>query len=283
MPLALCSLGCFQVYGPPQRLRFKATPLPGAASREIELETAKRVVAARLSNARLVKRVQVETTGLNGLEVVVYGADEAALEKIKQHVTEWGQLEFAEVANPVDHAEFVNGAAADAEREVVVDGESKAEWLPVQTERNGEPASEFAQASNVVSRTRNVDGKPRTEWLVIYEPGFRITGDMLKHAAAGIDQTGGPSIQFVLTEEGANHMKMLTSALRRGGARTSKLAIILNGTIYTAPNVQSPISDRGEITGRFTQKEVNLTVNVLRSGRLPCQLTFDRMLEASEP
>ena len=37
---------------------------------------------------------------------------------------------------------------------------------------------------------------------------------------------------------------------------TYKLGIILDGELYSAPSIQSTISDRGEITGTFTKEEV---------------------------
>src|SRR5439155_21709410 len=50
------------------------------------------------------------------------------------------------------------------------------------------------------------------------------------------------------------------------------LAIILDGLIVSAPTINSEIREHGQISGSFTQKEVDSMVNILRSGSLPSTL-----------
>lgn len=50
------------------------------------------------------------------------------------------------------------------------------------------------------------------------------------------------------------------------------LAIILDGMVMSAPTINSEIRTQGQISGNFTQKEVDSLVNILRAGRLPATL-----------
>src|SRR5205814_2617199 len=50
------------------------------------------------------------------------------------------------------------------------------------------------------------------------------------------------------------------------------LAIILDGLVMSAPTINSEISTHGQISGDFSQKEVDSLVNILRAGALPATL-----------
>jgi len=52
------------------------------------------------------------------------------------------------------------------------------------------------------------------------------------------------------------------------------LAIILDGRVYSAPRIESRITDEGRITGYFSQEEAADLGLVLRSGALPASLTY---------
>jgi preprotein translocase subunit SecD len=95
-----------------------------------------------------------------------------------------------------------------------------------------------------------------------------ITGRDLKSARAGIDpQTNAPDVQFNLNPAGAEKFKRET-----GRSVGRRLAIILDGTVASAPTIQSQISDSGVITGRFTTQEADELAKVLRAGALPATL-----------
>jgi preprotein translocase subunit SecD len=97
-----------------------------------------------------------------------------------------------------------------------------------------------------------------------------ITGRDLKNARAGIDpQTNAPDVQFSLNPQGAEKFKRETG--RNVGRR---LAIILDGSVASAPTIQSQISDSGVITGRFTSQEADELAKILRAGALPASLKY---------
>jgi len=96
-----------------------------------------------------------------------------------------------------------------------------------------------------------------------------ITGRDLKNARAGVDQNNAPDVQFTLNPQGADKFKRETG--RNVGKR---LAIILDGTVASAPTIQSQIGSEGVITGRFSAQEADELSKVLRAGALPASLKY---------
>jgi preprotein translocase subunit SecD len=97
-----------------------------------------------------------------------------------------------------------------------------------------------------------------------------ITGRDLKNARAGIDpQTNLPDVQFTLNPQGASKFKRETG--RNIGRR---LAIVLDGSVESAPVIQGQISTDGVIHGRFTPQEADELAKVLRAGALPATLKY---------
>ncbi len=91
-----------------------------------------------------------------------------------------------------------------------------------------------------------------------------MTGEALADARVDYGQFGSPEVTFSLTAEGAKVFSQMT-----GANIGRRLAIVLDGKVKSAPTIQSQISDRGQITGRFTQDEAADLALVLRSGALP--------------
>jgi len=89
----------------------------------------------------------------------------------------------------------------------------------------------------------------------------------LKSASPGQDQMGRRAIDFVLDDKGGIIFGKIT---RENIGRP--LCILLDGTAISAPNIQSRITTRGQITGSFPQTEVIDMVNKLNAGSLPARL-----------
>ena len=59
-----------------------------------------------------------------------------------------------------------------------------------------------------------------------------------------------------------------------------QLAVVLDGKLYTAPTIQSPIkAGSGEITGQFSDEEVNNIANALQSGSFPFMIRVDSVYD----
>ena len=106
----------------------------------------------------------------------------------------------------------------------------------------------------------------RKYYLVKKEP--EITGEALADADVMYGGLGEPEIHFTWSSEGASKFYEITTKLLH-----KQLAIVLGGRVYMAPEIQSPIRDRGQITGKFDLEEARRIVRILRAGSLPAELT----------
>jgi preprotein translocase subunit SecD len=85
-------------------------------------------------------------------------------------------------------------------------------------------------------------------WL---EPDAIMTGDMIASAATMTDRDGNVVVGFQLTQEGKARFAALTRA--NIGRR---LAILVNGTLVSAPVIRSEIAEgAGQISGRWETAE----------------------------
>ncbi len=88
------------------------------------------------------------------------------------------------------------------------------------------------------------------------------SGKDLKSAQPSYDQAGNPNIQF--TTKDPKRFYDITS--KNVG---KPLAMFLDKHYLSAPTIQSPISDTGEITGAFTTDQTASLANDLNAGALP--------------
>ncbi len=81
-------------------------------------------------------------------------------------------------------------------------------------------------------------------------------------------RTGQPAVSFSLDVGGARLFAQLT-----GNNIDRAMAIVLDDRVYSAPTIQSRISSEGQITGNFSDKDIEYLLKVLNSGSLQAQLT----------
>ena len=92
-----------------------------------------------------------------------------------------------------------------------------------------------------------------------------LEGDVVVSAADTYDQYGRPCVTMSMNTDGSRRWAHLTKS-NIGRA----IAIVLDGCVYSAPNVNSEITGgRSEITGNFTIEQTKDLANVLRSGKMP--------------
>ena len=111
-------------------------------------------------------------------------------------------------------------------------------------------------------------GAPSTMYYVVRRASV-VTGRDLRNARPTLDENNLPAVGFSLNSDGAR--KFGTATEQNIGRQ---LAIILDNRVFSAPVVQSRISDEGRISGAFTQQEAQDLSLVLRSGALPASLTY---------
>ncbi len=111
---------------------------------------------------------------------------------------------------------------------------------------------------------KNKEGKPVGYTFFILKREPILTGAYLKDAYPSQDETGMPAVSFVLKSEGARIFKNYTK--NHIGTR---LAIVLDNKVQSAPVIRSEIGARGQISGQFTYQEARDLSIVLRAGALP--------------
>ncbi len=90
----------------------------------------------------------------------------------------------------------------------------------------------------------------------------------VERAAEGRDQVGRPSITFEMDPRGGVLLGELTERHVK-----SPMAVIFDDEVYTAPTLQSAISRNGEISGNFSQEEIDYIKRVLNAGALQAKLS----------
>jgi hypothetical protein len=152
---------------------------------------------------------------------------EAAVEAARAQ----GRLEFALLANEIEHANLI-AAAQDAEDEVYQDGKLVGAWRRVGKAANGKPR-EIGVEFSAAHRTRESAGASFREFLIVYEKGHerRITSDHFLRATVELDPSGRPCIGFQFDSEGAARMQFLTAAHmpQESAGFKSRLAILIDG------------------------------------------------------
>jgi preprotein translocase subunit SecD len=96
-----------------------------------------------------------------------------------------------------------------------------------------------------------------------------IRGDNLTDAKAGIDPQNGQNVVNIAfdAQGGAKFAKLTTENVGK------PFAIILDGQVLSAPNINEPIiGGRAQIAGSFTAESANQLAIALRSGALPVPL-----------
>ncbi len=84
------------------------------------------------------------------------------------------------------------------------------------------------------------------------------------------DGMGRPAVGFSLDGQGAKLLGDLT-----GPNVGRQMAVLLDGKLKTAPTLQGRLSNGGQITGEFNQKELQYLIRTLGAGSLEGQLSAD--------
>ena len=92
-----------------------------------------------------------------------------------------------------------------------------------------------------------------------------MSGDVIADAKDDFNQRHQPVVSMTMTTQGARDWATLT------GKNVNKaVAIVLDGYVYSAPNVNQQITGgNSEISGHFTTDDTRDLANVLKSGKMP--------------
>ena len=120
----------------------------------------------------------------------------------------------------------------------------------------------------VPGMSASAPGQPGVPSYYLVRRLAAVTGNDLRTARATVDGFNQPAVSFTLNSQAAGRFGEIT-----GSNIGRQLAIILDNRVESAPVIEGRISNEGQITGTFTQREVTDLSMVLRSGALPASLT----------
>jgi preprotein translocase subunit SecD len=213
-------------------------------------------------------------------------AADQALETIRNRIDQFG------VAEPTIHRQAANeivvqlpgikdpkraieiiGKTAQLEFKLVDDSAPVAAEIPASI-KAGEEDSLLAKFSGkapsddeiLFEKVVNKETGEVTKRPVLLKKDILMTGDLLTEAKVNIDQRfNEPHVSLTFNTDGAKRFEEITAANVK-----KRLAIILDGTVYSAPVIQERISGgNAQITGRFSMDEAKDLAIVLRAGALP--------------
>jgi SecD/SecF fusion protein len=255
------------------------------------------------------KEIVVRPFGPEQVEIVVPETDPGEIEKIKIGVETAGVLQFMVVASEAKDSDLLEVAQAQAalpddrrlKRDVVdASGVRRGYWATLGRENKAQEGgalapfreldslregfirdsrtgqlieltprqrAEFSSSSPTFQAFIDSRGIKDVEVLMVYDAAYDLRGDDLAQTNKIRDQSLRPAISFSMKGQGITKMGTLTQEnLKR------KLAIIFDNTLLSAPVIQSRIDEHGQITGNFTDEEVQFIVEILRAGSMPVVL-----------
>ena len=237
------------------------------------------------------EEVTVRKVGADRIEVIVPGEDPQTVDDIKRKITRLGSLEFFICADSTDQQIVRLANELDKSQTTLeIDGEIVARWVPA-FEKGGVPKFLDRDAvRRTVQKTREVDGQMENyeteEYLLLVEPeDERVTGKYLRSATPDFDQNGAIVVSFTFDQNGGYLFGQLTGRnAPKPGLPRRKLAIVLDRTVFSAPDINEQITNRGQISGGhggFTRDEANELSNVLNAGALEVPIDPKPLSEAT--
>ncbi len=207
----------------------------GEAVPEGKINAAKVVVENRV-NGLGVSEAVVQAQGNNRLIVELPGVNnpDQAVETLRST----GQLEFIDPeGSPMSQGMVINTT-------------------------NPSTSAKALQKTNAVSTTQqSANPYPAKVFKTV------MTGEILRSAVATQDQFNQWQINFEMTSAGGKTFGEYTRA-----HIGQPLVIVLDGRVLSAPTIQAVITDRGQITGRFTRTEAESLAVEMSYGALPIAL-----------
>ena len=149
---------------------------------------------------------------------------------------------------------------------------------------HGSDAIATADVDESLSRIVVLRGDDFTQWhqatpLLIVFHNFALEGSQLLNIRSASDTTHGNFLSFDVDSKAKNGLYAWTSRFSKESVmgtpyeahsrgRGWRMAVVLNGTVISAPTLDSPLKDSAMISGSFSQREVNQLASDLKAGSL---------------
>jgi preprotein translocase subunit SecD len=219
-----------------------------------------------------------KTTGPDGSLVATYKislqeadtikkqAVEQALETIRNRVDQYGVSEPSIVPQGADRIVLQLPGVADPERAKKIIGKTALLEFKLVDDSTApaDAASGNVPAGDYIAYMKD-SNQP-----VLLKQGVVLTGAFLEDARVKIDQYNEPYISIAFNREGGRIFEQVTT--ENVG---KKLAIILDGKVYSTPVIKDAIAGgKAIIEGRFKMEEAKDLAVVLRAGSLPAPVNI---------
>jgi len=206
------------------------------------------------------KELTIRQYGAEQIEVIIPEVEEREVDHIKRLISTSGVLEFRIVANENDDKDIIRAAEKTPGRDVYIGGRLVGRWVQAGPEL-------FVPGATM----RQVEGQGR-QILIRIDP-FNVDGRYLRHASQDYAE-GRPAVKFSFDAVGGDKFGQLTSHNLPDEAIGffRHLGIVLDNVMLSAPRINSTIHGEGQITGNFTQEEVDTLIGILNAGSLPATL-----------
>jgi len=137
--------------------------------------------------------------------------------------------------------------------------------------------SEQAEARQQIEaffESREVVARPyagRLYLLLHNDEGFAMTRDddwAVSNVNRGMDELNRPTVNYSLDAKGASMMRSMT---RPNVGRP--MAVLIDNNVLTTPNINQALSTNVQISGEFSEREINYLRDTMRAGALEGQLS----------
>ncbi len=194
-------------------------------------------------------KIQPDIRPESGGEIVIrlQGLTETRVAQIKRLVEDMGILEFRTVVPDSEYEKL-----SEEERKTV----KRMPLLHKATPQN----AEFIE-----------------EVYIQRQDKYNITGKDIKEVYPTQDEMGRRVVGFTLYPNGADLFSKLTNDLAEAGTeeRPRRLAILLNGTLQSAPQVKYRIDGGQAVIEGIDASLINDTIAILKAGSLPTRLLYE--------
>ncbi len=253
--------------------------------------------AAAMAKAVQIITDRVEATGLANATVVPQGGNEivvsvpgAGAQKVATLVGETALLRLRQVVLTASNTTTATSGSSKGKSvlSTTADGSGDASLLTKATAKKFDELNCAAKdwKSQIYGANPNAWDNPNVQTVscldgVKYAMGKAVVQGKDIDNAQSVDETSGWIVTFDVKNPAAKALGTLTTGMvskyYSDGAATSPLdllAVVLDGTIQSAPEVQTAISSSVQVNGGstgFTQTQANNLADVLKYGSLPLQ------------
>lgn len=204
-----------------------------------------------------------------GIEGAIKSSMEVATEVIRKRIDEMGTREPTIIQQGNNRIVVqVPGLQDPAELKELLGQTAQLEFKLVDTSAN--PADLARGIAPVGSEILPYPENPMGQPYIAVKRQIMVAGDELIDAQQSYDpQSNAPVVSIRFNSSGANKFARTTQQ-----NVNKPFAMILDGTVLSAPNINEPIlGGSAQISGNFTVESANQLAIALRSGQLPVKLT----------